>query len=551
MAIHSSTYWEVNLDGHPLNGGGYAGAYGGQDRTYPVSNVQLLNAPSLVGAVLSDSGYTFVSGDLGNIVALNNGSTIERRLIVAVASGSATLDQTPAITPTSARLGGAVSHPAIPFASVRNENHVYVRSGTYINNVNAYNVDGGRIQFPDNDADLAIKLQGYSGTRYSALGVNRPIFQVQAGMPTWTGNDGLIKVRPNGSSIYNMHLIGDNYQSIGIKEYAARSVMVSDCKIEGFLVGASAHSSGWLTLRRCEVYGTNKAGCFSSASASLINCLCIGGIASAAPGPGAWIGNIIHNTYPSYQTMEYLSTVRGCVIRNADVRMQRANALELSLMNGSMTTSGGYGGRDAIWLRDVFLTGTMTIANYLSTPPQRVNVQTGVTSPFVSWDTLDYRLTEAAKNGPNGVYWKKLATMLQGVPIVTLDTMDELYPPLLEPAFYSPPTFFPSPPIAGRPLYLTPGTANTTAVDREWIVYDEDGDPEENAIAVTTENEVLLPASVAGKEIVVQETITTADGKAASAVVGEVAVSAIGTTGVLLNRIVSARTTTARTSTVK
>lgn len=346
-------------------------------------------------------------------------------------------------------------------------------------------------------------------------------------------------------------VVVDGNYLVGNITNVSGSSRIHECDIRN-LLDKPGYARPWANsgrISRCRCYNTQTNGYFYIDSVQYINSLVdarIGGGGVANSVGGSAISSVFCEFSAGVSNVPVTNSIFiGC---GSTVAVGHRGFIDglIAINCSTVMVAGSYNGCSA---RNVYSYGHGTL--YTGTWNELTNVNALPFNPFVDHANLDFRLTEQAKDSQYANGLRAILASLQSVPGITLDSLDELYPPLLEPSFSSTPTFSPSPPIAGRPLRLFPGTATTTAVDREWVVYDEDGDPEENYIAATSENEVLLPASSAGKEIVVQETITTADGKSASSVASGIAVSSVGTTGVPLRQIVSARTTTARTSTVK
>ncbi|MCI0403570.1 MAG: hypothetical protein L0212_08615 [Acidobacteria bacterium] len=248
MALAADVTWEVRTSGNDANGGGFKDAATGTDRsqqdsphvTFDGTTVTASNGGA--SATITLSGYTVITGDVGNILKVTGGTnfTTGRYEVVSVDTGAGTwtLDRnvtTGAGSGMTGRMGGACASPGEVMTAFVANNRMYVKSGTY-NMTSSNNVSGGRITISVNGTVAGPnRVFGYQTTR-DDFGT-KPVFQAASSSMTMVTLSGTRTI----------------FDNIELKRDTAGSLT----SVSGIAVTSGGGGS---VLRRLKVSGTNLRG---------------------------------------------------------------------------------------------------------------------------------------------------------------------------------------------------------------------------------------------------------------------------------------------------
>jgi hypothetical protein len=180
MAIGATCVWEVRTTGAATNGGGYTS--GGTD--YSQQDASQLDLTDLACAdtstTLTSATGGFTAAMIGNIIHINSGTQFTAgfyEIKTRVDTNTVTIDRTAAVSGQNATagvgsVGGCVAKPSTIQAAMSSGNTVYIKSGTYNDNV-SITASGG---------SATNRIIGYKTTRNDEpTGTDRPLFNPSTG----------------------------------------------------------------------------------------------------------------------------------------------------------------------------------------------------------------------------------------------------------------------------------------------------------------------------------------------------------------------------------
>lgn len=273
MALNAAIVWEVRTTGSANNGGGFkAGATGtdySQQDAAQDSGTDLACADGDAAApAITSASHTFDATDVGNIINITEagtGFTLGRYEIVSVADGAATLDRACGADGVLANgdwyLGGAADHPNTISAVVVAGNTIYIAGGTYVKvGANDFVLDTAVAGSSVGE----ILWKGYTGSRATAYGTNRPLFDGNSDTTTCLIADQSV------NHFYNIRFA--NATGSGVTSSGA-SNSYYNCKFsDNGAAGISVTAS--IKLVKCELNGNTTDGMTQSGggNADLICC---------------------------------------------------------------------------------------------------------------------------------------------------------------------------------------------------------------------------------------------------------------------------------------
>lgn len=174
MALNAAVVWEIRTTGSDNNGGGFRAGAAGTDRSQQDSPHVVFDGSTITattnaaGVVLTITGYTVVSGDVGNLLQITGGTnfTVGVYEITAVDTGANTwtIDRDSSSSGSGSamtgNMGGAHATPGFTAGKVVSGNTVWQKSGTYDCSSTA-NVASGRV----NLASGFVQWEGYGSSR--------------------------------------------------------------------------------------------------------------------------------------------------------------------------------------------------------------------------------------------------------------------------------------------------------------------------------------------------------------------------------------------------
>lgn len=187
MAIGATTVWEVRTTGNAANGGGYSS--GGTDYSQQDAAQLTLTDGATSGAgvtTLTSVTGGFTSAMVGNVLYISSGTNFQTgyyQITVYTDTNTVTLDRTPSSGAAGSggnfKVGGAVTLPSLIQAAVVRGNTVYIKNGTYTDNLVPTATGDG----------LNINWIGYNSSRDdNPLTTSRPTIKPSSGVAINVGS---------------------------------------------------------------------------------------------------------------------------------------------------------------------------------------------------------------------------------------------------------------------------------------------------------------------------------------------------------------------------
>ena len=179
-ALAATTVWEVRTTGNSANGAGFNAsrdAVNGVD--YSQQDTAQLSLTDLAmttgGTTLTSTTGGFTHAMEGNLIYIASGTNFTAgyyEIVTYTNTNTVTLDRDATAgsngSSGSGKVGGASNHPNTISLSLVTDNIVYIASGTYIKvGANAYVLSCPAVM---------VSYIGYTGSRATAFGTNRPLF---------------------------------------------------------------------------------------------------------------------------------------------------------------------------------------------------------------------------------------------------------------------------------------------------------------------------------------------------------------------------------------